>query len=834
VRSISKPVAFLLTLGVSLSVFPQAKPVNRITQAIDERETVVLPDTADPRLQAAVDQGRMDGAFQLQASIVFKRTATQDAAIEKLLAEQQDPTSPNYHKWLTPEQYADQFGLSPSDIAAVTAWLQAQGFTVNRVARGRSQIWFTGPIARIETVFRTEMHHYQVNGESHFANGTPLAVPAALSEMVLGLRNLDDFRPRARVRPRHIPDPSVKSDFTSSISGFHFLIPADFATIYDVNYSSADGTGVKLVVVGQTALFSTGTGGVSPPASPTDIDAFRAAASLPPRTATNFVQTLVPGTGTAALSTMDIDESNIDLEWAAGIAKNVNEIFVYVGNSTNFSVFDAFQFAIDQNLAPVISISYGNCESALGAASLQTIQGWTQQANAQGQTISAAAGDSGAADCEASTATQGTHGLAVDVPGALPYVTSVGGTEFTGDAAGTVSGSCANATPYWAQSCSLTSGGSALSYIPETSWNDTTSAGHLDATGGGASIVFSKPSWQTGTGVPADGARDVPDVALNASNAHDPYLFCSQGSCVNGFRNPNSNPANGLTAAGGTSFGAPAFAGIVAMLNQKTGSRQGNVNPTLYALAASTPSVFHDITTGNNIVPCGAGTPNCPTTAPLQYGHSAGVGYDLVTGWGTIDVNNLLTNWSSGNPTTADFTIFGAIGGTFISAPGGSASSTITIDSRNGFSGAVTLTCSPPASALITCSVTGSPVTPSGTPSTGTATLTINTTKAGTSSPATSARLGHHGAPFAPLWLSCSGALLVGAFLLGIPTRHRRWSIVLTLVAVALLAAAVGCGGSSSSGGGGSAGTPAGNYTVTVTGTSGSTTHTTSVLVTVL
>lgn len=822
--SILKPVAFLLTLGVSLSAFPQAKAVDRITQAIDDRESVVLEGSVQPRLQAAAEQGRMDGGIQLQASMAFKRTAAQEATLEKLLAEQQDLSSANYHKWLTPEEFADRFGLSTNDVATVAAWLQGQGFAVTRVARSRTQIWFSGPVSKIETVFRTEMHRYSINGESHFANGTPLALPAALSGVVLGFRNLDDFRPKARVH-------SVKSNFTSSASGLHYTLPGDFATIYDVNYATADGTGEKLVVVGQSALVSTTT----PPSTASDIDAFRAAAGLPARTSTNFVQTLVPNSGTPTVMSGDVTESSLDLEWAEGMAKGVNEIFVYVGNSSTFSVFDAFQYAIDQNLAPVISISYGNCEATLGATNVQIVQGWTQQANAQGQTISAASGDTGPADCETSITPPATGGLAIDVPGALPYVTSVGGSEFTGDSSVTPSNGCAPATQYWAQSCSLTSAASALMYIPETSWNDTTTAS-LSASGGGASVFFSKPSWQTGTGVPADGQRDVPDIALDASNGHDTLLMCVNdpthnngvGPCVTGFRDSNNN----LDSAGGTSFAAPAFAGVLAMLNQATHSAgQGNVNPTLYALATSTPSTFHDITTGNNIVPCGVGTPDCPSTG--SYGFSAGVGYDQVTGLGTLDVNKLLTNWSSGNPTAADFSMYGTIANTVISAPGGSASSTITIDARNGFNGAVTLTCSAPASALITCSITGSPVTPTGTPSTGTATLMINTTKASFAPAVPSARLGH-GGPLAPLWLGGSGALLAGALIFGIPARRRRWSVVLTLVVVALVAAAVGCGGSSSSSTGGNPGTPTGNYNVTVTGTSGSTTHTTSVLVTVL
>jgi subtilase family serine protease len=825
VHLLVKPAALFLIPGFALSAFSQAIPSSRIAQRIDDRETVQLEGNVRPFLAQAVDQGRMDGGTRLQISIAFRRTAAQEAALEKLLAEQLDPASASYHKWLTPEQFAGRFGLSPGDMARVRTWLESQGFTVERVARSRTQIWFSGPISTIESAFRTEMHHFQWKGEQHFANATELSVPAALSEVVLGFSNLDDFRPKARVRTRKIPADPLEPHFTSNLTGQHSLIPGDFATIYDVNpvYTAGfDGTGQKLAVVGQTALFSTGSGGISPPAAPTDIDAFRSAAGLPPRTATNFMQQQVPGSGTAAVSSNDIDEANIDLEWSEAVAKGVTQIFVYTGNATNFNVFSAFQFAVDQILAPVISVSYGNCEQTLTLTNVQIIQGWTQQANAQGQTVAAAAGDFGAADCDTSPSLPAQGGIAVDVPGALPYVTSVGGTEFTGDPAGAVTGtpptSCAAAVkPYWDQSCSPTSGASALTYIPETTWNDTALVNKLDATGGGASIFFSKPSWQTGAGVPADGARDVPDIALSGSNEHDPYLFCSQNSCVSGFRDSSNN----LKAAGGTSFGAPTFAGIVAILNQKIGATtgQGNVNPTLYSLAATNPSAFHDITTGNNIVTCGQGTPNCPTVAPFQYGYSAGVGYDLVTGLGSLDVNNLANAWASANPTAADFQIYGTVA--TIAAPGGTTTSTITIDGRNGFSGAVGLSCTAPASALITCSLSSSSVTPGGASNTASATLTIKTTAA-------SATLDHR---TTPLWWTGNGAVFAGLLLVGIPTRRRRLAVALTLVALALVASLAGCGGGSSSPK--NPGTPAGSYTVTVTGTSGSTSHTTNVSVVV-
>jgi subtilase family serine protease len=264
----------------------------------------------------------------------------------------------------------------------------------------------------------------------------------------------------------------------------------------------------------------------------------------------------------------------------------------------------------------------------------------TQQANSQGQTIIAASGDAGAAACDYSSpispVTSATHGLAVNAPASVPYVTGMGGSEFN-EGAGN----------YWTASTGTDVIPSALSYIPEIVWNDTTSpentTGGLAAGGGGASIYFSKPAWQTGPGVPNDNARDVPDLSLNASPFHDGYLVCVEGNCVNGYR----NTSQALTVAGGTSAAAPTFAGMVALINQQmnTPAGQGNINPILYSMAQTSPAAFHDITTGNNMVPCAAATRGCPNGGEI--GYSAGVGYDQASGLGSVDAYNLVMEWGS-------------------------------------------------------------------------------------------------------------------------------------------------------------------------------------------
>jgi subtilase family serine protease len=448
-------------------------------------------------------------------------------------------------------------------------------------------------------------------------------VPVALRDVVLGFNHLNDFK----LKPRtwHA---KVKPDFTSSITGKHFIVPDDFATIYDVQplYSVGyDGTGQSIAIAGQTDILVP------------DIRAFRLAAGL---SANDPQVVLVPGSGDPGLNTNDLGEADLDIEWAGAVARNATIIYVNSG----VDVFDSFKYAIDQNIAPILSISYGNCEQNWTASDIGNLTQLSQQANAQGMTVVGPSGDGGAADCDFDI---GASGLAVDFPASSPYVTSVGGTTLndvgqtwssTSQLFGTLYGK--PRPPFW-NATNNSMNGSAVSYIPEITWNDGFISGGLSASGGGLSQQFAKPTWQTGSGVPNDLARDVPDISFAASPFIDPYLICSDSSCVNGFRASD----NTVNAVGGTSVGTPSFAGVVALINQKMGGRQGNVNPSLYQLAASTPSAFHDITTGGNMVACEAGSPDCGSSGYL--GYAAGPGYDLATGLGSLDVFKLILAWGS-------------------------------------------------------------------------------------------------------------------------------------------------------------------------------------------
>ncbi len=681
----SRQLAVLTVLATAIASFAETGPRDRILRPIQGTQVQVVPGNMRSLARAEFDRGQVDPSLALErVAIVFRLSSQQQQALEELLSEQQDPFSPNFHKWQTPEEYAARFGMSQNDLGKVAAWLESQGLTYEGVSRGRTEIYFSGTAGQIEYALHTELHHYLVNGKMHFANATNPSLPAAFAGAVLAVRGLNDFRPQPRnVQMRTVP---ASPSFTSNISGSHFLTPNDFATIYHVTplYNAGfDGTGQSIAVVGQTVLCPSNPCGAT---DTSEVEEYRADAGLSPVSAQNFETILVPNTGSPFLaSDGDETESDLDVELSGGIAKNALIIFVYTGNTSQDGVWDSLQYAVDQDIAPVISTSYGFCEAGLGSAFADTVQQWAQQGNSQGQTIVAASGDNGAADCDSGASA--TQGLAVDVPASIPEVTGMGGNQFNGDADAVVTGGVASSTPYWSGS-NDSGGGSALSYIPEQAWNTSATDGTLAASGGGASTLFSKPTWQTGAGVPNDGKRDVPDLSLNASPDHDPYVICSQAlfradnisttSCANGFRAANSD----LAAVGGTSTAAPAFAAVIALINQATQSiGQGNVNPVLYALVGSAPGAFHDITSGSNIVPCTKSTPNCPTSGTLQFGYSAGTGYDLVTGLGSIDVGNLLAAWPSSNGSTASTTSVSASSSTI--DPGGNVTFTATVASAS-------------------------------------------------------------------------------------------------------------------------------------------------------
>jgi hypothetical protein len=652
----------ILPLGLLLTAFPStshAAVQNRIA-AVSGNSRRAVPGTISGRVKLAADLGPAPADTKLESlSLRFSFTPAQQASLTQLMAAQLNPSSSSYHQWLTPEQFGAQFGLSSSDLAKVSSWLTGQGFAITGVAHSSTFITFTGTVAQAQQAFGTSIHSLSYNGEKHYSNTTDPVLPSAIAGVVNAITGLNDFRPKAHSRPRSASAAAASPLYTLPIAGVtnHFISPADFYTIYDMNSligssslsTSTAGQGVTIVVVGQTDPILA------------DVANFRTAAGLPPVTSTNFKTQLIgddPGN-----SNIDIDESHIDMEWSGATAPGATILYVYGVDA----LLDAMTGAIDNNLAPIISSSYGDCETGVGTATLNSLNQLLQQANAQGMTVISAAGDDGATDCDDDDLVFGPaiQGLAVDFPGSSPFVTSAGGTIFSGDVS--------SPGTYWSSSNGST-GGSAIAYIPEQPWNETTPTLGLGAGGGGgggASAFFAKPSWQlvntTGGGnTPNDDSRDVPDFALNAAANHDGYLVCSSGvtesngatelPCSTGFLDTTGTP----NVFGGTSFVAPSFAGILAVIEQKLGGKPnvgiGNINPTLYGLAngPTYSSIFHDITTGNNAIPCSQGTPNCSSADPAysngSIGYNAGTGYDQASGLGSLDVNNLATGWKTATP----------------------------------------------------------------------------------------------------------------------------------------------------------------------------------------
>lgn len=681
-------------------------PAVRIAAEIGGAQSALIPGSQHPLANPQFDAGRMPGSAQLSGvTLVFNRSAAQEADLNALLAAQQDPSSPQYHHWLTSDQFAARFGMAQADLDKVSSWLEQQGFSVETVNRSRNAIRFSGNVGQIESAFQTQMHYYNVAGQRHFAPSTALSVPAGLAGVVVDVRNLNDFKPR----PNHtVPRPG----FTSGVSGSVFFAPGDIATAYDLKplYSAGvTGTGQTIAIMGQSYVHVS------------DVEAFQAAAGLTKKDPTLV---LVPGTGTdGTISQGDEGESDLDLEWSSAVAPGANVVLVYAGNAANSGgVYSSVQYAIDEMIGDIISLSYSSCEVSEATQSFVTgFELTLKQAATQGQSVMAASGDQGSTACNGSTGltTAQQTALQVNYPASSAYVTGVGGTEMT---SADIAGGSSFST-YWNSNYNGTSNtandlvNSLIKYAPEVVWNDDlpssqctatlASAGQcLSATGGGTSALVARPSWQAGVpGIPSGTFRLVPDVAFYSSPGLPGYLYCTSdptswqtgqsASCNSGFR---ESATGDLTVAGGTSFATPIFAGMVALLNQKLNftEGQGLVNPALYTLAANnanyTSGAIHDITSGNNN--CISGSAACGTTTT---GFSANTGYDEVTGIGSLDLNLIAGVWPTNSNSATNGLVTTSTTVTASNAnpnAGASVNFTITVASTSGSStptGTVTL-----------------------------------------------------------------------------------------------------------------------------------------------
>jgi len=687
----------------------------RITAAIDERNLSTLKGNTHPLARPEFDRGAAPDSLPMERMLlVLKRGPDQEAALDALMEQQQDASSPNFHNWLTPAQFGQQFGPSDQDIQTITMWLQSHGFQIAKVSNGRTVIEFSGTAGQVQEAFHTAIHKYNVNGKEHWANSSDPQIPSALTSVVVGINTLHNF-PRQPMH--HVGGEFSKSNQTVTPGPSKSLItfgglncgvpglncyglgPYDFATVYNVTPlwnatpTHIDGTGQVIAVVGESDV------------TIQDIRNFRNIFGLPASDPQVILDGPDPG-----IQPGDETESDLDLEWTGGVAKGATIDFVIAQTtSTSLGVDLAAQYIVDNNLAPVLSESYGICELFLGSAGNQFYNQLWQQAAAQGITALVATGDSGSGVCERNARTNGPaqFGLSVSGFSSTPYNIAVGGTDFN---------DLTNVSTYWSPTNSVPPGApactpptvSAKSYIPETTWNDTcTNAvfGNLlgfspnaetncnnpqieangfdipeGGSGGKSNCIngvgqdpssctqgYAKPSWQTAL-TPHDSARDVPDVSMFAAVGGPSgafYLLCAADITSGGFSSCQaSDPNTHYIEIGGTSASTPVFAGIMALVNQATGSRQGNANYVLYKLAAAsgascnssngagTNCVFYDTTDGTIAMPCAKGSPNCTVSnqadsVGILSGYATTTGYDLATGLGTVNANNLVNAWSS-------------------------------------------------------------------------------------------------------------------------------------------------------------------------------------------
>jgi hypothetical protein len=667
----------------------------RITQPIDETNLTVLRGNTHPLARAEFDRGPAPSNLPLNRMLlVLQRSPQQEAALEALLDEQQDKSSPNYHSWLTPQEFGQQFGPADQDIQTVTSWLSAQGFQVSRISAGGLVIEFSGSAGQLQAAFHTAIHKYTVNGEDHWANSSDPQIPAALAPVVAGIDSLNNFprRPMSELVGTFSRDKvtgkvtAVKPAFTFPYQSteYYALGPYDFSTIYDVTSlwtSGVNGSAQHIAIVAETDI------------NPQDFSDFHTMfGQTSPAPVLNVIHD-GPDPGIVG----DEPEADIDTQWSSAVAPGATiDLVVDESTETTAGVDLSAEYIVDNNLDPVMSESYGICELELGTTGNTYYSQLWEQAAAQGITAFISSGDAGSAVCDQGQS-YAQNGLSVNGLGSTPYNVSVGGTDFN---------DINSFSTYWSATNNPATGASAISYIPEMTWNDSCTNSEIfsffgvttaeqacnnanaqnegllavvGGSGGQSNCTaptgqtatscaggYPKPAWQEGTGVPSDGKRDVPDVSLFASNGFNGsfYIVCQSDAVASNSCSLNS-PYLGTNfqGYGGTSVASPALAGIMALVNQKYG-RQGNANYVLYGLASQS-GVFHDVPVGSTIaMPCKNPSPNCTVTTPddtygVLSGYSTTAGYDLATGLGSVDAANLVNQWSSAEftPTSTSLTV---------------------------------------------------------------------------------------------------------------------------------------------------------------------------------
>jgi len=702
------PLSVVLTgfLFAAASPAQEASTAVRIVNPIDEKQLVTLKGTMHPLANASNDRGAAPDGTQLdRIHLVLKRSDSQETALRALIAGMHTPGTANYHKWLTPDAFGKKFGPSDQDLATVEAWLASHGFTGAKVLGGRQVIEFSGNAGQFRNAFHAQIHKYEVNGESRFANSADPQLPAALAPVVRGFASLNNFRLKtlARYLGKASYDPKTDKAIPAwtygNNSGVNFVLgPGDYAVQYDLNplyTAGTKGAGQSIAIIDYSNV---------------NIDLvnnFRKLFGL----SVNPPQVIIDGNDPGIDGINDPEgpafgtsvESYLDVEWAGAVAPDATiDLVIAADTQLEGGGFLAAERAVESNVAPILSSSifqFG-CEQE-AAAGNQFIEGLWEQAAAQGITVLEASGDSGSAGCDSSSSPYAEAGLGVNNWASTPFNIAVGGTDFFYTDWASGAPSVAN---YWTTTPTQSPAVSLLKPIPEQPWNDSqfgldalninqlTGSTSVAGGSGGASNCatgtgtaanngwqtctagYAKPSWQSGAGVPNDKVRDLPDVSLYAADGLN-YTYIpicsSDGDC----ESPTGSNLVQISGVGGTSAAAPSFAGIMALVNQKYGP-QGQANYVLYPMKTQFPTAFHDVANGTNSVPCdfSDASPNC-IEAPLdniidlngvsegQLGtgttpdYNAAPGYNLATGLGSVDAAKLVADWNKVTFTSSKTTL---------------------------------------------------------------------------------------------------------------------------------------------------------------------------------
>ena len=683
------------------AIAQEIAPAARIVNPIDESQLVTLKGTVHPLANARNDRGAAPDEMQLERMhLVLKRSNSQEAALHKLIGDLHAPGTASYHKWLTPDEFGKHFGPSDQDIATIQTWLTGHGFSVTRVNPGKQTIEFSGNVAQMRGAFHTQIHKYEVNGETHYANAGDPQIPAVVAPVVGGFVSLNNFRARSYVKYLGKAQYDPKTDHAtpewtvgSASAGYTFVLaPGDFAVQYDLNplyTAGTNGSGQTIAIINESNV-NIGL-----------VNSFRSLFSLP----ANPPQVIIDGNdpGVDGINNPDgpngaSTEAYLDVEWAGAVAPDATvDLVIAADTALENGLILAAEHAVYSNVAPVMSVSFGLCENFLTPSGNSFLSALWEQAAAQGITVVVSTGDSGSAGCDNDNSEEyAVYGQQVNGYASTPYNVAVGGTDFYySDFSQGLTAMEAQMGTYWNTTASNNSPAvsiiAAKAPIPEQPWNDSPygdtistlqegasplSYTSIAAGGGGSSAIYTtKPAWQTGFG---DTARDLPDVSLFASNGSNVsyYPICANdGDC----QPVSSSGTVQISGVGGTSASAPSFAGIMAMVNQYqtkllgSPQRQGQADFVLYPLSKQVPAAFNDVKNGTNTVPCDLtdATTNCvaaPNPITLEYTDSNGntveilegmigtgttawynavAGYDEASGLGTIDANQLVTNWGS-------------------------------------------------------------------------------------------------------------------------------------------------------------------------------------------